>query len=36
MARCDGSVGFVSEKVDIMNWRAMGSRNGNEMVRSEE
>jgi hypothetical protein len=36
MARCDGSVGFVSDKIDIVNWRAMGSRNGEEMVKPEE
>ena len=28
--RCDGSVYFVSESVDIQVWRAAGSRNGGE------
>lgn len=29
---CDGSVRFVSENIDIRNWRAIGSMNGGETV----
>ncbi len=29
---CDGSVRFVSETVDLETWRALGSRNGNELL----
>jgi prepilin-type N-terminal cleavage/methylation domain-containing protein len=29
---CDGSVRFVSENVDLALWRAVGSRNGGEVV----
>lgn len=29
---CDGSVRFVSENIDIMVWKAVGSRNGGEAV----
>lgn len=30
LARCDGSVGFVSENIDLRAWWALGSRNGSE------
>jgi prepilin-type N-terminal cleavage/methylation domain-containing protein/prepilin-type processing-associated H-X9-DG protein len=29
---CDGSVRFVRETIDIATWRALGTRNGNEVV----
>jgi prepilin-type N-terminal cleavage/methylation domain-containing protein len=29
---CDGSVRFVSENIDVRNWRSIGSINGNETV----
>lgn len=29
---CDGSVRFVSENIDLTTWRALGSRNGGEVV----
>ncbi len=32
VGRCDGSVGFVSQTIDLQVWRAFGSRNGNEVV----
>ncbi len=31
VARCDGSVQFVSESIDLMVWRAFGTRNGGEV-----
>jgi len=31
-ALCDGSVRFVSETVDLETWRALGSRNGGEVL----
>lgn len=31
LGRCDGSVAFVPETVDILVWRALGSRNGGEV-----
>lgn len=31
-ARCDGSVGFAPESIDANIWRAVGSRNGGEVV----
>ncbi len=30
--RCDGSVQFVSESVDLSAWRALGTRNGGEVL----
>jgi hypothetical protein len=27
----DGSVRFVSNSIDLVSWRAMGSRNGGEV-----
>ena len=30
VARCDGSTSFVSQTLDIVVWRALGSRNGGE------
>ncbi len=32
VAMCDGSVDFVSSQVDIAIWRALGSRNGGEVI----
>lgn len=32
VARCDGSVSFVAESVDIQAWRALGSRDGGEVA----
>jgi prepilin-type processing-associated H-X9-DG protein len=29
---CDGSVRFVRETLDIATWRALGTRNGGEVV----
>jgi prepilin-type processing-associated H-X9-DG protein len=29
---CDGSVRLVSETVNLDTWRALGSRNGNEVL----
>ncbi len=31
VARCDGSVSFTSEQVDLNVWRALGTRNGREL-----
>ncbi|EMI45550.1 DUF1559 domain-containing protein [Rhodopirellula sp. SWK7] len=32
VARCDGSVGFVNESIDLDVWRALGTRNGHEVM----
>ena len=32
VALCDGSVRFVSENIDLLTWRALGSRNKGEVV----
>ncbi len=32
LLKCDGSVGFVTESIDVASWRAIGSRNGSEIV----
>jgi prepilin-type processing-associated H-X9-DG protein len=32
VARCDGSVNFYSRTIDILVWRAVGSRNGGELI----
>ncbi len=32
VTRCDGSVNFVSQSIDLLVWRALGSRNGGEAV----
>jgi prepilin-type processing-associated H-X9-DG protein len=32
MARCDGSVNFISDGIDIRAWQALGSRNGAEVI----
>ncbi len=29
---CDGSVRFISSNIDLALWRALGSRNGNEVI----
>ncbi|MCR9293662.1 MAG: DUF1559 domain-containing protein [bacterium] len=31
-SRCDGSVSFVSQSIDVATWRALGSRNGGESL----
>lgn len=36
VARCDGSVGFVTQNIDINVWRAFGSRNGGEAIGAPE
>nr|WP_261342717.1 DUF1559 domain-containing protein [Aureliella helgolandensis] len=36
VARCDGSVNFVAESIDIAVWRSLGSRNGGESLGSLE
>ncbi len=36
VARCDGSTSFVSQTIDIVVWRALGSRNGGEAVGAPE
>jgi type II secretory pathway pseudopilin PulG len=36
VARCDGSVGFVTRSVDLTVWRAFGSRNGGEAIGAPE
>lgn len=35
IARCDGSVQFISENLDLQVWRAFGTRNGGEVVNIE-
>ncbi len=32
MALCDGSVRYVSQSIELPTWRALGSRNGHEVV----
>jgi prepilin-type N-terminal cleavage/methylation domain-containing protein/prepilin-type processing-associated H-X9-DG protein len=32
LARADGSVGFINDGIELSVWRALGSRNGNELV----
>jgi prepilin-type N-terminal cleavage/methylation domain-containing protein len=32
LGRCDGSVGFVPETIDLLVWRGLGSRNGGELT----
>jgi prepilin-type N-terminal cleavage/methylation domain-containing protein/prepilin-type processing-associated H-X9-DG protein len=32
VALCDGSVRFVRDSIPLANWRAMGSRDGNEVI----
>lgn len=32
VARCDGSVGFIANAIDIAAWRALGSRNEGETI----
>jgi prepilin-type processing-associated H-X9-DG protein len=34
MSRCDGSVGFLSDGIDIRVLQALGSRNGDEVISS--
>ncbi len=36
VTRCDGSVSFVAQTIDISTWRAFGSRNGGEVVNLEQ
>lgn len=35
MARCDGSVGFISSNIDLQTWRALGTRSGGEVTAVE-
>ena len=35
VALCDGSVRFVKESVSLATWRALGSRNGGEVISSD-
>lgn len=32
VARCDGSVSFIAQNIDLPTWRAFGSRNGSEVM----
>lgn len=32
VVRCDGSVQFVSESIDLTSWRALGTRNGGDVL----
>ena len=32
IARCDGSVAFIADTIDLAVWRAIGSRNGGEVI----
>ena len=32
VARCDGSIQFISQSIDLTTWRAVGSRNGGEVI----
>jgi prepilin-type N-terminal cleavage/methylation domain-containing protein/prepilin-type processing-associated H-X9-DG protein len=32
LGMCDGSVRFVARSVDVVTWRALGSRNGGEVI----
>jgi prepilin-type processing-associated H-X9-DG protein len=33
---CDGSVRFVSDKISLATWRAVGSRNGGEVINGND
>jgi prepilin-type N-terminal cleavage/methylation domain-containing protein/prepilin-type processing-associated H-X9-DG protein len=35
VALCDGSVRFVKETISLLTWRALGSRNGGEVISSD-
>lgn len=35
VARCDGSVGFVADTVNMLTWQAMGTMNGGESFSAE-
>lgn len=32
VARCDGSVTFITRSIDLLAWRAFGSRNEGEVL----
>jgi prepilin-type processing-associated H-X9-DG protein len=34
-ARCDGSVGFISNNIDLVAWNALGTAQGGEVVNVE-
>ncbi len=34
LAKCDGSIAFISESIDLAIWRAIGSRDGGEAIGS--
>ncbi len=36
LARCDGSVSFQSQSIDLATWRAIGSRDGGEVISGAE
>jgi prepilin-type processing-associated H-X9-DG protein len=35
VAFCDGSGRFVSDNIDLTAWRALGSRNGGEVINNQ-
>lgn len=36
VAKCDGSVGFITATIDLAVWRSLGSRNGGELLGASE
>ncbi|MBU6239777.1 MAG: DUF1559 domain-containing protein, partial [Planctomycetes bacterium] len=35
MVRCDGSVSFVANSIDLRVWRAYGTRSGGEVINDD-